>query len=273
MARADSRTIPLAGTMPLTGVSSEPPGQLTLASFFERRAPDIRSGWAWDNYRPTIEAFVREMGLTRLLEIGGGRSPLFTLPEAQELGVTLTVNDISEEELRNAPEGFDTACFDISDSGAVTDERKERHDLIFSRMVFEHVKDVRTAWSNVRQLLAPGGVGIAFIPTLYALPYVANMAIPEAVSSRVVKLLYPHRTDDSEPKFPAHYDWAFSDERKLRPMLEGVGFSDVHIVPFYGHDYFAKLPVLREADEMLTRLAIRRDWRSLTAYAYIVARR
>lgn len=255
------------------GEAIVPAGTTRLQEFFARRAPDIDSQWAWDNYRPTIEHFVREWGLTRLVEIGGGRDPLFTPEEAQALGIELTVNDISEEELRHAPAAFAKACFDISGDLAASGAKLGSYDLIFSRMVFEHVKDVRKAWSNVAALLAPGGVGIAFIPTLYALPYVANMMIPEAVSQRIVKMLYPHRTDSEDPKFPAHYDWAFSSERKMRPMLEEAGFSDAHIVPFYGHEYFTRIPVVRELDAMLTRVAIRRDWRALTSYAYIVARR
>lgn len=235
--------------------------------------PDLRSEWAWDNYRTMVETLSREFALRRLVEIGGGRDPLLTPAQAKALGVDYTVNDISPEELRNAPGAFNTACFDVSGDLAAAGIKPESYDLAFSRMVFEHVKDVKQAWSNLHTVLSPGGVGFIFVPTLYALPYVANLMIPEWLSQKIVKMLYPHRTDADDPKFPAHYDWCYSSERKVAPMLEDVGFRETLILPFYGHAYFESLPVIREVDEAVTRLAMRFDWRALTPYAYILARK
>lgn len=247
--------------------------ETSLGGFFARLDPDVRSEWAWDNYKPTIEALSRAFGLRRLVEIGGGRDPLFTPDEAAALGIELTINDISQEELDNGPEEFAKARFDIAGDLTDTGVQRGSYDLAFSRMVFEHVKDGRRAWSNLNEILAPGGVAIAFVPTLYALPYVANMAIPEWVSQKIVKMLYPHRTDDEDPKFPAFYDWAFGSEKKLRPMLQGVGFREAVVVPFYYHDYFERIPVVRQIDNLMNRVAAARDWRFLTSYAYIAARK
>ena len=99
-------------------------------------------------------------GQVRLLEIGGGRGPQFTPAEAEKLGVALTVNDIDARELSLAPQGFATACFNIA--AEVDPALFGKFDFIFSRMVFEHVKDAPRAWANVAALLAPGGVALAF---------------------------------------------------------------------------------------------------------------
>lgn len=248
-------------------------GETSLGAFFETLRPDCRSQWAWDNYKPTVEALSRTFGLRRLIEIGGGRDPLFSPDEAQALAIELTINDISEEELRHAPEAFSKACFDIAGDLSNTGMTMGAYDLAFSRMVFEHVKDGRRAWGNLCDILAPGGVAIAFVPTLYALPYLANLIIPESVSHRIVKMLYPHRTDDEDPKFPAHYSWTYGSERKLAPMLESVGFREAVVVPFYYHDYFESIPLVRELDNLANRIAAARDWRFLTSYAYIAARK
>lgn len=245
----------------------------SLSRVLGRLDPDIRSQWAWDNYRNTIEALAREFGHKRLIEIGGGRDPLLTPQAVKALGVDYTINDISEVELRAAPEGYNTACFDVSGDLKATGLETGCYDLAFSRMVFEHVKDVRQAWKNLHSVLAPGGVALAFVPTLYALPYVANLIIPEWISQKIVKMLYPHRTDSEDPKFPAYYDWCYSSEKKVVPMLRDAGFSETLILPFYGHDYFKSLPVIREVDEAVTKMAIRNDWRFLTPYAYILARK
>lgn len=244
-----------------------------LQAVFAQLEPGIRSEWAWDNYERTIEALAKAFHLKDLIEIGGGRDPLMTPERVRALGANYTINDISEEELRHAPAGFGKLCFDICSDPAAAGVEAGTYDLAFSRMVFEHVRDGRAAWRNLSVLLRPGGVALAFVPTLYALPYVANLAVPEWLSSRIVKALYPHRTDHDDPKFPAYYSWCFSSERKMAPMLREAGFSESLIVPFYGHQYFEKLPIVREVDEALTRLAIRFDWRALTPYAYILARK
>lgn len=264
---------PVTGTGARNAPRAFDAGHGSLHGLFARLRPDIRSQWAWDNYQATVEALSRDFKLARLIEIGGGRDPLMTPARVRALGVEYTVNDISAEELRHAPAAFGKACFDICCDVEQAGVKPESYDLAFSRMVFEHVKDGRAAWASLHRILRPGGVALAFVPTLYAPPYVANMLIPEWLSARIVKALYPHRTDDGDPKFPAHYSWCYSSERKMMPMLRDAGFSESLIVPFYGHEYFGNLPVAREIDEALTRLAIRFDWRALTPYAYIVARK
>lgn len=229
--------------------------------------------WAWDGYKNSIVALSRKLGLTRHLEIGGGRDPLFTPEEVAAHGFDMTINDISPVELERTSKQFRTACFDVSGDIGQSGIAPGTIDIAYSRMVFEHVKDVPRAWANLHTLLAPGGVAIAFHPTLYSPPFVANLMIPEALSSRIVSLLYKNRTAEDDPKFPAHYNWCYGEPKIMEPMLCGIGFSDVAVLPFYGHDYFRKLPVLRQIDDWMSRTARARDFARLAAYAYTVVRK
>jgi SAM-dependent methyltransferase len=229
--------------------------------------------WSWRGYRLAILAFAKEYNLTRLMEIGGGRRPLFTPQECAEHGFQTTINDISAVELENMKVDFNTACFDISGDISSPGIVKGTYDLIYSRMVFEHVKDVEKAWANIYELLAPGGVAIAFYPTLYALPFLVNKLIPESVSTKIVDALYGFRKGEDMLKFPAYYDHCYGDEKRVKPMLDKIGFSDSAVLPFYGHDYFKKLPVLREIDNAIHDLARRNNMASLSSYAYAVVRK
>jgi SAM-dependent methyltransferase len=233
--------------------------------------PDFR--WAWDNYQAVVKALSQRLGLRRLLEIGGGRNPLLTLSEVRALGTTYTVNDISAGELALVPDGFDTACFDVAGDPAAL-PTAQSFDLVFSRMVFEHVRDVRRAWSNLHRVLAPGGVALAFIPTLYSLPFVANRIIPEWLSGAIVDRLYPHRDRNGPaPKFEAHYDHCVSCEGTVLAMLERIGFAEGAIIPFWGHDYYRRLPLVRDVNARVSAWAQRHDVRLLTSYAYLLARK
>jgi SAM-dependent methyltransferase len=233
--------------------------------------PDFR--WAWDHYQPVVKALSQRLGLRRLCEVGGGRNPLLTLSEVRELGLSYTVNDISAGELQLVPDGFDTVCFDIAgDPAELPTERS--FDLVFSRMVFEHVRDVSKAWSNLHRLLAPGGVALAFIPTLYALPFMANRLIPEWLSGGIVDRLYPHRDrHGAAPKFEAYYDHCVGREARVLAMLEGIGFAEGAVAPFWGHDYYRGLPLVQDFHAKLSAWARRHDVRLLTSYAYVLARR
>jgi len=240
---------------------------------------DSRELWAWANYRPVVVGFADMLrqagrvaeGRVRVLEIGGGRDPLFTPEEAAVAGIALTVNDIDAHELSLGPQGHDKALFDIA--GEAPHEFGQRFDLVISKMVLEHVKDARRAWANMGAILAPGGVAMAFHPTLFATPYLINLALPERVTAPLLELFFRDRNRDEYPKFPARYDLCRGDQQLIEPELRRAGFREALVAPFWGHRYYRHLPGLRDLVALSERFAEARDWRLLTTYAYTVARR
>ena len=227
--------------------------------------------WSWDNYKPFVTRLSQEWGLTRHLDIGGGRDPLFDPEEAKALGLSVTLNDISGEELARAPASYAKIQCDIASPDTMRTIPAGAFDFVYSRMVMEHVRDARQLWANQHAMLAPGGVALAFVPTLYAPAFALNHAIPESVSSAIVRRLFPDRHEEGDnPKFPAFYDLCLGDEKKVAPVLREIGFSEVMVVPFWGYSYFWKIPGLKQVDAAFTKLSRERDWRSLTSFAYII---
>ena len=133
-----------------------------LARPLRRLGYNSAEEWAWDEYKSTVMALVEECrdsgrhagGAVRLMEVGGGRSPLLSPAEAAEAGIELTVNDVDAGELARAPEAFEKAQFDIA--GEIHSSWEGSFDLIISRMVFEHVRDAPRGWANQA---APAGAG------------------------------------------------------------------------------------------------------------------
>jgi SAM-dependent methyltransferase len=250
-----------------------------LAAPFRRLDYDSSEGWAWDNYRALVLALAqaqrptrrRRGEMVRMLEIGGGRGPLLRPAEAVAAGIAVTVNDIDARELSLGPAEFDKAQFDIA--GVAPDSLVGQFDLIVSRMVAEHVADGRKAWTNMATLLARGGIALAFHQTLYAPPFVVNRLFPEALTARVLRLFFPGRHNGDYPKFPARYELCISNLDRIAPILKECGFSESLVAPIWGHGYFRHIPVLREMDTALQRLAEARDWRWLSTYAFTLARR
>lgn len=221
-------------------------------------------GSAWRNYKEVVREIAREQGYMRLLEIGGGRDPLFTPQELDEMGIRYTVNDISHDELAKADERYKKQVFDIS--GVVDKSLHQQYDFIFSRMVFEHVPSAMQAYRNILALLKPGGVAMNFHPTLFATPFLINKAIPDWASSRLLRAFVPNRTPDQIPKFPAYYSLCSSTARTQRRITD-IGFSDVFIIPFYAHNYYVKIPPLNRLSIAVARWASQRKLRSFSTFA------
>lgn len=261
------------------------PPAAALAMLAQNRARDLASlvaelgydpcfDWAWDNYKRVVVAIAREYDLRRHLEIGGGRDPLFLPDEVRAQGFDVTLNDISAHELSLAPPGYRTAQCDIAGADAAERLGHGRYDLAYCRMVMEHVPDVTKMWENINAALAPGGVALSFFPTLYAPPYVLNRIIPEKLSRLLLKTVFPDRRDDGDnPKFPALYDYCYSIEDRIAPMLKRAGFSQIVVLPFWGYAYFRKFPGISQIDDAFTRLAMRRQWRAVSSFAYVIARK
>jgi SAM-dependent methyltransferase len=254
--------------------SSAAPACASLAQAFAAIGVDADADgdWAIANYKRTVIEFRKMFGARRLIEIGGGRDPLFNLQEIGELDIEMTINDISSGELAVLPPGYQTARFDVAGDVAQLADFRGAFDFAFSRMVFEHVSDGKRAWENLFELLAPGGVALAYIPTLYAFPFAVNWLLPDKLAATIVKTIYKNRTDDEDPVFPARYSWCFTDGR-LAKMLSAVGYRDVFILPLYGHGYYKPFPIVRDVHRRFTKIARRRDWRAFTSFAFIAARK
>jgi len=238
---------------------------MKLDLLIESIAPGRDYVWAFEHFKTSLLRIAAGLPNPSVLEIGGGRSPLFTQQEIDTNFSAYTVNDISRSELDRGPDYVQKTCFDIS--GDLT--ANGTYDLIFSRMVFEHIKDGPRAYRNVYTLLNPEGVAINFVPTLMSPPFVVNRLLPETVSRKVLEFFFPERNEDESPKFPAYYSWCYSNPKTIQ-RIKDVGFSDATATPFYGHGYFQKIPVLRQLDATLSRFADSNDIRLLSSYAYLL---
>jgi SAM-dependent methyltransferase len=260
-----SDAAPLAAVSP--GIAANGP---SLEAFVGERIAERWYSWAMANYPDTVLALAATYQCRDLLEVGGGRSPLLDGPRLAAAGLNYTVNDISETELRHCPEWADKVCFDIAGDPAPTGQ----YDLIFSRMVQEHVRSGRKYYRNIFQLLRPGGIALSFHPTLYAVPFVINYLIPSGLSAAILKSLGSRLTDAEEqyPKFPARYRWCRASAG-VAARLRGIGFSEISVVPFYGHGYFRNLPLVREVDDFVARAARASRTTLMSSYAYTIVRK
>lgn len=225
---------------------------------------------AWDGYDEWLRRLVRDVRPTRLLEVGAGATPSIALSELDLLGVReYSILDISRDELDKASVGYKKICADISAKYLALGGG---YDLIFSRMLAEHVRVPETFHRNIYNLLSPGGRAFHFFATMFSPVYMLNRVLPEVLTEKLVffaEQANPNRTN----KFPAYYRWCYGPVSWQIRRFEHLGFQVELYKGFFGHGYYNKIPVLKEVHQWLTARLLRKPNPYLTTVAYLVLRR
>jgi len=228
----------------------------------------------WTQAPAFLSALVEREGSRAVLEIGSGANPTLSPDELDAYpGLKYTTNDIDAGELEKAGPAYERLHLDMATARADALPR-QAYDLVFSRMVNEHVADGERYYRNIFDVLRPGGVTAHCFSTLYALPFLANRLLPENLTSRLLDVFNP-RDRYQQDKFPAHYSWSRGPSRRSIDRLRGLGYEIVEYRGYFGHPYYNR-PVLRPVralEERKAALLCRRPIPALTSYAVVILRK
>jgi SAM-dependent methyltransferase len=232
----------------------------------------VASFEGWHGAAAAIEAIIERFGSRDLLEIGAGAQPVLSVDRVNALGVRYTTNDVSQDELTKADPAYTRLCHDFSG----TEPPVRSHaafDLVFSRMVNEHVRDGERYYRNIRTILRPGGITVHWFSTLYALPFLANRLMPESLSGRVLDVFAPRdRTDHA--KFKGYYSWGRGPTRRMMVRFESLGFEVLEYTGYFGHTYYRRrLSVLDRIERKKAAWLVRHPHPFLTSYARVLLRK
>ena len=224
----------------------------------------------WDAAGTTFDLALREAirarSLKRICEVGGGANPALSLEFLQAHDLDYTILDISREELDKAPAGYAKIVADLCDDSGL--KTAGRFHLVFSKMLAEHIVSPKAFHRNIRGLLVNGGIALHFFPTMYALPFVMNRLMPEALSSRILPLVVS-RDPKLQRKFPAFYRWCRGPRRRQIARFEGLGFRVLEYCGFFGHGYYNRIPMLHHAVDAMANFLIRHPLPHLTSFACV----
>ena len=224
---------------------------------------------AWADFELTLRDLVVTRNCRTVCEIGGGANPALPLDFVRQHGLDYVILDISATELAKTPTGYRTRVQDVTASLA---GEQGTYDLVFSKMLAEHVSDAEAFHRNIHALLRPGGAAFHFFPTLYSPPYVLNLLLPERLTYRLLTLFQAGRENSGRlGKFPAYYRWCRGPTRAQIARLESVGFCVLRYTGFFGHPgYYQKLPWVERVHRALARWFLRHPNPWLTSFAYVV---
>lgn len=225
------------------------------------------SEFAFNEFTQCVMDLAIKMGSKAVCEIGGGANPALSSDFIREHGLDYAIIDVSKAELDKAPSPYNKIHADI-----VSEDLRiqEKYDLIFSRMLAEHVKNGRLFHENVYRLLTEKGIAFHFFPTLYSLPFIANRILPENISINVLDLLVPS-AESERGKFPAYYKWCLGPTKKQIRRFEAIGYRVVEYRGFFGHkDYYKSIKPLKWLHTIKTSILLRHPNPFFTSYAYVI---
>lgn len=230
------------------------------------------SSEAWDYALNKIVAAAAVPGAVRVCEVGAGANPALPSDLVQERRLDYVLLDSSAEELAKAPDGYETVQDDIT---APTSSDLGHFDLIFTRMVAEHVTNARAFHARTYDLLRPGGRALHFFPTLYAPAFLVNKILPPQLSELLLGRLQGGRQGEGRHgKFPAFYRWCRGPMNSQFRRLETIGYIVEEYRGFFGHaGYFDRMPMLKALDQVLTAALVRHPVPWVTSYAFIALRK
>lgn len=226
---------------------------------------------AHKKYFTKLRELAKRSDIKKVCDIGGGANPLLSLNEIKEYGLEYTILDISSDELAKAPDGYSKLQIDITDSELYLNEK---FDLVVSKFLAEHVPSGHDFHKNVFNLLRNGGYAFHYFPTLYNLPFLANLLLAEKFSYPILLFFKPHRIKQGEHgKFPAYYDLCFGPTKSNINRFTNLGYTVEEYIGFFGHNFYQKLPRLKSLnliEKIKSQLLIQYPLPWLTQFAHVL---
>lgn len=228
---------------------------------------DAPGGLPHNDFTARLQARAAALGGGRICELGGGARPALSPEFLAEHGLDCLVIDVSESELAKAGDGYAKLVGDVSATDFAAGSAAGTYDLVFSRVLAEHVRDPRTFHANVHRLLRPGGVAMHFFPTLWWPPFVLNWLLPEAVSEPILLRLQPYRVSEGDVgKFRAYYRWCRGPTMSQLGRYASVGFAVDECVAYFGEIGHAPGRLLGALNRRWAELMVRHPSPALTTY-------
>lgn len=226
----------------------------------------------WQGYDDSVLDLARREGVQSVAELGGGANPVVGDPDKWGFVDHRVVVDISPLELGKSAVQVETRVVDLC--RPIEDDDVGTYDLVFSKMLCEHLPDPVVFHQNCHRLLRPGGLSVHFFPTLGTFPFLVNKLIPERTARRILDKVQPGRLDQPNlEKFPAYYRGTTGPTRRAIDKFEAFGFKVEQWKSSFGHAYYTVIPPLQALEDAKSRLLRRHPIPALASFSVVVLRK
>lgn len=208
---------------------------------------------SWSDYQAIILDCIQHYPIRKVLEIGAGPNPSLSATLIKKYNLEYHTNDFYETELEKGHNAFKTFPGDFL-QGAIPEDNK--YDLIISQMVLEHISTPVDFHKQVIAHLSDNGIVIHFYATLYSLPAILNLILPESFSSKLVKW-GQGRSEFYHSKFPASYKWCLGPVKNFGQRFNELGFVVKSHQGYVGHNYLIKRRFLWRIEKLFSSFLLK----------------
>lgn len=223
----------------------------------------------WDKTEKFVQDLILNNSVKSILEIGAGANPTISPGFIKQYNLNYTISDVDDDELKKADEIYSGLVLNLSSRDF---QLADKFDLVFSRMVGEHIRNGKLFHQNVFEILSKGGLSFHCFSTLYSFPFAANRFLPGKIGDLLLDKIAP-RDKYQHGKFKAYYDWCRGPSHKMINGYKDIGYEIVEYVGYFGHNYYKNIPLLRKIEELKSKLLMKFPFSLLTAYAHLVLRK
>lgn len=177
--------------------------------------------------------------------------------------------DISPKELAKAPADYKKRLADIASPDF---KIEDKFDLVFSKMLAEHITDAKQFHMNVLSCLNKNGLAVHFFPTLFTFPFFINYLVPEKLARALLNIFAP-RDLHRQNKFPAYYRWCWGPTRKQIQKFTEIGYEINQYWGLFGHGYYSKIKIIQKLHDFKTSFLLRHPIPVFTNFAFIILRK
>ncbi len=187
-----------------------------------------------DGNRHFVDCFLPQFldANKKVADVGGGRTPCFSISKKKSYTLHITGVDISAQELNSAEIG---AYDEILVADICAHVGRPSFDLIVCQSLLEHVKDARAAICNMSDMLNPDGILLLFAPSRRALFARINQALPEQLKRKLLFAIFPESR--KRQGFPAFYDNCTLLE--IKKIAKAHNLKTVQEKAFWLSNYFS----------------------------------
>ena len=140
--------------------------------------------------------------------------------------------------------------------GDIEDGIKGAFNLVFSKMVLEHVQRPELFHRNVREIISEEGIVIHFYACKFGLPSLLNLLLP---AGWVDWLVYnvQGRDPEMDHRFKAYYRKCLGPVSSQIHWWQKLGFDIIDFRGFVGHTYLSRFKILGKLEKVWTRFLLK----------------
>ncbi|HUW58886.1 MAG TPA: class I SAM-dependent methyltransferase [Planctomycetota bacterium] len=192
----------------------------------------------WEHYVDEIVRMLDARPGQTVVEIGAGKTCPYAGRLERRTDTTLIGVDLAADDMHENPDLDERIVADVTEGIPLADASA---DLVVSRCVLEHLRDVEAFFAEMRRVLKPGGRFLHLFACRFSPSGVLNRLAGEPTTHALLAVFRPEQVEPGG--FPAFYDRCYPSAMRAMLRRQRLTLTDVRCGYFQSEYYAFCLPL------------------------------